>query len=254
MSNSREHRVILIADDQAFIRSLLVSMLRGLGYGTLEATDGDHAMQQLARRPYAAILDHRMAGVTGLGILQAVRCGQTVLSRDLPVLMLTGHADEYVVRVAGELDVSALLTKPVSKAQLRARLDTATKRVSELKPPKSYAAVEVIPAEGSAAARHTSNAWILKNTILPQPATFVAAAKTARRAGTYRGDETHYSRIRPGMVLSKDLFSGGQRLLLAAGTELTEDTIKRLTGICEENPELTYLNVVPAEKARLYKS
>jgi DNA-binding response OmpR family regulator len=195
-----------------------------------------------------------MAGVTGLGILQAVRCGQTALSRDLPILMLTGHADEYIVRVAGELDVSALLTKPVSKVQLRARLDAATKRAVELKPPQSYAAVEVRPAEGGAAARHTSNAWILKNTILPQSAPCAAAAKTTRRAGTYRGDETHYSRIRPGMVLTKDLFNGGQRLLLAAGTELTADTIKRLTGICEGNPELTYLSVIPAEKARLYKS
>ena len=184
MSNSKEHSVILVADDQAFIRSLLVSMLRDLDYKALEASDGRHAMQQLARRPLAAILDHRMANLTGLEILQAVRCGQTAVPRDLPILLLTGHADEHIVKIAGELAVSALLTKPISKAQLRARLDIATRQTTELKPPQSYAAVDVIRAENSSAPRNTSNAWILKNTIFPREAPFVPAAESVRSAGS----------------------------------------------------------------------
>jgi len=253
MNNSRQHKVVLIADDQAFIRSLLVSMLRDLGYRPVEAIDGHQAMQQLVLRPQAAILDHRMAGLTGLEILRAVRSGHTGLQRSLPILMLTGHADAHIVRVAGELDVSALLTKPVSKVQLRQRLETAMNHAVRLKDPASYDAVDVVPAECDAAPRTTSNAWILRDTIFPREAPFTPHPRTAKaRGGGPAGGEMHYSRIEPGMVVSQDIYSDGGRLLLAAGTELTEKAIKRLVKLCEDSPSLRYLTVQPARKAEIY--
>ena len=54
-------------------------------------------------------------------------------------------------RVAG-LEVAALLTKPVSKVQLKARLDSATKAKMTLKEPRDYAQVNVAPAECAAEA------------------------------------------------------------------------------------------------------
>src|SRR5512138_1977229 len=224
MTSFETRKMIVVADDQAFIRSLLVSMLRELGYRTLEAADGDQAMQQLTQRPYAAILDHRMAGQTGLEILRAIRCGRTRSARDLPVLLITGHADEQIVRVAGELDVSALLSKPISKAQLRARLDAALKTPISLKAAKSYAAIDTEPAECDAPARHTSSAWILKDSITPREAPFVTAGELARRTGvagrSLFGGDTHYSRLQAGMVLSKILYPPGGKLLLSAGPEI----------------------------------
>jgi CheY-like chemotaxis protein len=251
MSNSEAHKVILVADDQAFIRSLLISMLRELGYRTLDAVDGNHAMQQLNLRPDAAILDHRMAGRTGLEILREIRCGRTKLARDLPVLMLTGHADENFVRIAGELDVSALLSKPVSKVQLRARLEAIARAGIELKPPQSYAEVDMAPAECAAPPRRTSNAWVLRDSIHPRQAPFVTAAQIARRAGAAaraaQGGDTHYSRLRPGMILARSLYSGGGKLLLAAGTEIDKAMVKRLARLCESNPDMEYLSVTPAK-------
>ena len=253
MSNAKQHNVILIADDQAFIRSLLVSMLRDLGYKPVEAIDGHQAMQQLVLRPRALILDHRMAGLTGLEILRALRSGHTGLMRGLPVLMLTGHADEQIVRIAGELDVSALLTKPVSKAQLRKRLDNALTRSQRLKTPAEYDAVDVLPAECEAAPRTTSNAWVLRDTVIPREAPFAAHGQPAKpKSGGPTGAEVHYSRIEPGMVVSKDIRSAGGRLLLAAGTALTEKAVQRLSKLCEDNPNLRYLNVQPPRKAEIY--
>ncbi|MGD1876528.1 MAG: response regulator [Kiloniellaceae bacterium] len=253
MSNSGAPKVVLIADDQAFIRSLLVSMLRDLGYKTLEASDGNHAMQQLGLRPHAAILDHRMAGLTGLEILQAVRCGSTGSPRALPILMLTGNADEHIVRVAADLDVSALLSKPVSKVQMRARLDSACKMPTRLKPMAHYAGVNVLPAECNPTPQKTSNAWILRDTIFPREEPFAPHQRPPKQKGSsMSGEEMHYSRIEPGMVLSKDVHNTSGRLLLAAGTELSEDTVKRLRGICEDNPTLRYLSVQPARKAEIY--
>jgi len=252
MTSFETRKMIVVADDQAFIRSLLVSMLRELGYRTLDAADGTQAMQQLAHRPYAAILDHRMAGQTGLEILRAIRCGRTSSARDLPVLLITGHADEHIVRVAGDLDVSALLSKPISKAQLRARLDAVAIMPISLKAQKVYAAIDLEPAECGAPARQTSSAWILKDSIAPREAPFVTAAELARRIGapgrTLVGDDTHYSRLQAGMVLSKDLYTSSGKLLLAAGSEISETMAKRLTKICEGNPEMTYLSIVPTHR------
>lgn len=253
MSNSEARKLILVADDQAFIRSLLVSMLRELGYRTQEASDGSHAVQQLVLRPDAVILDHRMAGWTGLEILQQIRCGDTSRPRDLPVLMLTGHADEHIVRVAGELDVSALLTKPVSKVQLKARLDSATKVKMKLKEPQDYARVNVARAECAAEPRRTSNAWILKDAIFPRKSSYLSAADMARRAGAAATEapdgNLHYSRIKPGMSLANDLYSDSGRLIVAAGLELSEEMVKRLARICEENPDLRYLSVRPPKQS-----
>ncbi len=249
MSNYEARKLILVADDQSFIRSLLVSMLRELGYRTQEAIDGSQAVQQMVLRPDAVILDHRMAGHTGLEILRQIRSGETPRPRDLPVLLLTGHADENIVRIAGELDVSALLTKPVSKVQLHARLDSATKAAVHLKSPQDYARVSVVPAECTAEPRRTSNAWILKDAVFPRQSAYKSAADMARRAGAAAKSgpdgNTHYSRIKPGMSLANDLYSDNGRLIVAAGLELSEDMIKRLAGICEENPELRYLSVRP---------
>lgn len=252
MTDYASRKFILIADDQAFIRSLLVSMLRELGYRTFDASDGTQAMQLLARRPHAAILDHRMAGQTGLEILQAVRCGNTKAARDLPVLLLTGHADEHIVQAAGELDVSALLTKPVSKAQMKARLDSATKARIDLKSAGSYANVDVEPAECAASPRSTSNAWILRETMTPRDAPFVTAAQLAQRKGaqahTKQGTDIHYSRLKPGMILAQDLVSAGGKLLLAAGYEIDNDMAKRLARVCEDNPNMTFLSVAPSKR------
>jgi len=252
MSSCEARKLILVADDQAFIRSLLVSMLRELGYRTQESTDGDQTVQQLVLRPDAVILDQRMAGWTGLEILQQIRCGATPRPRDLPVLMLTGHADENIVRIAGELDVTALLSKPVSKAQLKARLDSALKAAPPLKPPSDYARVSVVEAECAAAPRRTSNAWILKDAVFPRKPSYVSAADMARRAGATARPapegNLHYSRIRPGMSLACDLYSDGGRLIVAAGLELSEEMVKRLAAICAENPDLRYLSVRPPKK------
>ncbi len=250
MADFASRNLILVADDQAFIRSLLISMLRELNYRTLDASDSAEAMRHLERNPYAAILDQRMAGQTGLEILQAVRSGCTRSPRDLPVLLLTGHADEHIVRIAGELDVSALLSKPISKEQLGARLDAIAKTEIELKAPRSYALVDVDPAECAAPPRQTSSAWILRETIIPRNPASATTAKTPlrRRRKPYmrRGDDIHYSRLEAGMVLARDLYTANGTLLLAAGSEINKAMVKRLRKVCEDNANMTYLTVVAA--------
>ena len=137
---------------------------------------------------------------------------------------------------------------------MKARLDSAIKAVAELKDRQDYARVDVAPAECAAEPRRTSNAWVLKDAVFPRKSAYVSAADMARRAGAAAkgapDGNLHYSRIKPGMSLANDLYSDSGRLIVAAGLELSEDMIKRLAGICEENPALRYLSVRPPKKAQ----
>ncbi len=114
MSNAKALKSVLVADDQAFVRNLMVRMLNDLGYATQTASNGNEAMMALDFVTGALILDHQMDGMTGLEILHAVRTGETALERDFPILMLTGHAESDLVMRASALDVSGFLYKPVS--------------------------------------------------------------------------------------------------------------------------------------------
>src|SRR4051812_25607105 len=70
----RAHR-ILIADDSAFMRRMLASILSAAGFDVVgEARDGDEAVALCARlRPDAMTLDLAMPGLDGLAVLTALQ-------------------------------------------------------------------------------------------------------------------------------------------------------------------------------------
>jgi CheY-like chemotaxis protein len=52
--------------------------------------------------------------MNGVVFTEQVRAGQTPLPRDLPIVMMTGHADQTHVIRARQAGVNALLAKPLS--------------------------------------------------------------------------------------------------------------------------------------------
>lgn len=233
MMNGKAPKLILVADDQAFVRTLMVRMLHELGYQTRTVSDGSEAMLTLKFINGALVLDQQMDGKTGLEILQLVRTGETILSRDFPVLILTGHADSDLVKRASALDVTAILTKPVSKAQLGERMKYAMERKLNLKPTIEYAAIKVPSAGGGSEERSEGRAWLLKEMFDPDSADGAAGPV----------QQLHYSMVRPGMVMAEHLYTESGALLLGAGTELTEEMVERLVERGSGNPDLAFLSV-----------
>jgi DNA-binding response OmpR family regulator len=110
---------ILVAEDQADIRELLVMNLRNASYQVTAVADGVAA---LASQNEAAsdllILDLMMPGMDGLEVCKALRAR----GRSAPILMLTAKSTE-LDRVLGlELGADDYLTKPFSLAELMARV------------------------------------------------------------------------------------------------------------------------------------
>ncbi len=100
---------ILIVDDEELIRWALAEHLRGLGYDAREASDGQKALEAVAKDPPSLmLLDLRMPLVTGLDVLQALR------ERDvhIPVIVLTADGTVDSAVTATRLGARAYLTKP----------------------------------------------------------------------------------------------------------------------------------------------
>jgi DNA-binding NtrC family response regulator len=111
-------KILIVDDDKAF-RLSTAALLRADGYDVECVADGAAAAESLrASRHDLVVLDLRMPGVDGLGVVEALRLhGERV-----PILMLSGFGTvESAVR-ALHLGADDFLTKPVEPEVLSARV------------------------------------------------------------------------------------------------------------------------------------
>jgi signal transduction histidine kinase/CheY-like chemotaxis protein len=115
-------RHILVVDDDAMVRAVLVGQLEDLGYVVIQAGDGLEALARLDAGAETDLLvtDFAMPGMNGGVLIGEVRRRLPAL----PALLLTGYANlELQSSVERELDVrTVLLRKPVSGAELAERV------------------------------------------------------------------------------------------------------------------------------------
>lgn len=97
---------ILVVDDDATLRHLLVDTLSSIGYETDSAADGIEALGKLKDGKYDLMIsDIRMPGVDGFGLLKRVRRRYP----DLPVLFITGYPSPELI---GRASPDGFLAKP----------------------------------------------------------------------------------------------------------------------------------------------
>jgi len=121
---------ILVAEDQADIRELLVLNLRNAGYEVSAVADGREALaRQTEQARDLLVLDLMMPGLDGLEVCKALRAKGSAT----PILMLTAKSTE-LDRVLGlELGADDYLTKPFSLAELLARVKALLRRADLLR-------------------------------------------------------------------------------------------------------------------------
>ena len=112
---------ILIVEDEAPIRDMIVFHLARAGYETLEAPDCRVARAMLAdERPDLALIDWMLPDMSGLELTRMLKRDRD--NDDLAVIMLTARADEFD-KVAGlESGADDYITKPFSPRELVARI------------------------------------------------------------------------------------------------------------------------------------
>jgi CheY-like chemotaxis protein len=112
---------VLVAEDDAVVRSLLVSVLRELGYTVLEAADGVGVLRLAREHPGPIdllVADVAMQDVAGPAVVGALR----QLRPEMRLLFLSGHPPEAAGDVAGLPHGVAFLEKPCTAVTLSDKL------------------------------------------------------------------------------------------------------------------------------------
>lgn len=116
---------ILVVDDDAVSRKLLVRALSSTGYDCGESTDGLEALKSLhAQPPSLLLLDFDMPGLNGAEVLTQLRADHDPEIAQIPAIMLTGHGGEESEVLCLEAGADDFVTKPINQAVLRARIET----------------------------------------------------------------------------------------------------------------------------------
>ncbi|MBI4661249.1 MAG: response regulator [Verrucomicrobia bacterium] len=125
------HKILIIEDD-ADVREMLVSSLRPHGFETVEAENG-RAGVQLAQvyMPDLILSDIKMEGFDGFAALAAIR--YQPLTSAIPVVLMTGQPDEQGRRFAMELGADDYLAKPFTISTLLATIHIQLKKQETIK-------------------------------------------------------------------------------------------------------------------------
>lgn len=116
---ARQHKRILIADDDGMLRELLKAMLRSDGHTVVgEAANGEQALSMTAElAPEVLLLDIHMPKMDGLACLDTLK----VKHPDTTVIMISGDASLPSVKDALAKGARGYIVKPFNASKV---LDT----------------------------------------------------------------------------------------------------------------------------------
>lgn len=136
------NKSILIVDDEARMRKLIKDFLVSKGYSTLEADDGEKALEifeENETKINLILLDVMMPKLDGWSVLRQIR--QT---SNVPIIMLTARGEEQDELFGFELGVDEYISKPFSPKILVARVEAILKRAQgDEKDVKEFGGIEI---------------------------------------------------------------------------------------------------------------
>jgi DNA-binding NtrC family response regulator len=118
---------LLVVDDEKNIRRTLRMVLEAEGYEIQEAESAEEAVKLLEAEPVdLGIFDIRLPGMDGLSLLSRAR----ELWKDLPVIVISGHADTSDVVDAMKRGANDFFSKPVDRDRVLVSVKNALSRKS----------------------------------------------------------------------------------------------------------------------------
>ncbi len=117
---------LLLVDDEHDVTQLLRLRLTRRGYVCLAAESGEAALEMLAAEPvHVVIMDVKMPGMGGVAALAHMREGWP----QIPVILLSGHADMQTAVTAMESGAFGYLMKPVDFEELLFKIEDASAQI-----------------------------------------------------------------------------------------------------------------------------
>jgi CheY-like chemotaxis protein len=119
-----EPPVVLVVDDDDWLRTVLADLLAGEGYRTLQARDGPAGLQLArAHHPDVILLDLFLPKKSGYSVLEELRADQA--TRDIPIITVSAATDavETGRLMTSSARPDAVLGKPLDIGRMLAALD-----------------------------------------------------------------------------------------------------------------------------------
>jgi putative two-component system response regulator len=118
---------ILVIDDEAVIRGLMVEILEADGHEAVDAESAERALALLDAEDFSLVVsDVTMPGLSGLELLEAVRARRA----SLPVVLVTGAGTYETLAQALTRGAAGLVTKPFAHAELQRAVADALERAA----------------------------------------------------------------------------------------------------------------------------
>jgi len=113
---------ILVAEDEADIRGLIVFSLQYAGFQVIEASNGKEAVDKATVEiPDLVLLDVRMPRMTGYEACRVLKAQET--TRRIPVVFLSARGQESEIKQGLELGAEEYILKPFAPDELYRRVE-----------------------------------------------------------------------------------------------------------------------------------
>jgi len=114
MTPSSTPKTILIAEDSGVIQSITRKILEQQKYRVVVAKNGGEVLRQLESQPIDGVLmDINIPVRNGLDCTRDIRAHADARIRELPVIAITGNANNYSMEQFREAGITAYLPKPL---------------------------------------------------------------------------------------------------------------------------------------------
>jgi len=125
MAELQAKPLVLIVDDDSWIRTLMAELLASEGFAVLEASDGVRGLKLAQQRsPDVILLDLALPGRSGLEVLTVLKEQQP--TREIPIIIVSAYALLLLRDGLGRAD--GMIQKPFDLSDLLAKVREAVDR------------------------------------------------------------------------------------------------------------------------------
>lgn len=112
----------IVIDDSRAMRGIIKRVLKGMGFDTLEAGDGQEALAVLAKspRPDLALVDWNMPNMNGFEFLKTIRADNAF--DDMKLTMVTTEIEMSQIALALEAGANEYVMKPFTEEAMRDKI------------------------------------------------------------------------------------------------------------------------------------
>jgi len=115
-------KVLLIVEDEESLVELLKFRFEASGYDVETALDGEEGISKIKKlRPDLVILDIMMPKMHGYDVCRLAKANEE--TRDIPIIMLTAHAQKKDIEEARECGADTFIPKPFEPKDLLEKIE-----------------------------------------------------------------------------------------------------------------------------------